>query len=351
LTGVSIEAFRGDLEELEQMAHSAWRDEYGQESFPNFYRPEFLKFLFDRIEDKDHLIAAYRGSEIVAFLANLPQCFCYAGKTFRAVYSCLMVTRKKLLRRGLGKALIGEALSLNKKYQYDFSLLTLEKGHRSTLMIKKFEESGYPVEWVKKNYVIARILDLERVVASEGLKKWEKAAIGITGYDRNPKIKSDIPVREYRPEDLDRCLFLLNQYQDCVRLALIWKKNELQTELCYPSVSQTLVFEKDGKVQGLINFIYHNHLGKIPERWAWINHVAYPALSARERYEFVQTFLAYIQKAGCVGAIEWTRKYYPMGPFYRSRFFPYFRYVNLVSWTFNPEISLRNIPAVYEVQI
>jgi len=75
LPSLSIEPFRGNLEELEQMAHSSWRDEYGIESFPNFYRPAFLRFLFDRIKDKDHLIAAYRGDEIVSFLANLPQRF------------------------------------------------------------------------------------------------------------------------------------------------------------------------------------------------------------------------------------------------------------------------------------
>ncbi|MBN1225098.1 MAG: GNAT family N-acetyltransferase, partial [Candidatus Aminicenantes bacterium] len=171
LSGISIEPFRGDLEGLERMAHSSWRDEYGIESFPNFYRTEFLKFLFDRIEDKTHLLAAYRGNEIVSFLANLPQRFHLDGHTHRAVYSCLMVTRKELLRQGLGKAIIDEALKLNQKFHYDFSLLTLEKGHRSTQMIKKLEETGKPVEWVKRNYVIARILDRDRVVDSEGLKK------------------------------------------------------------------------------------------------------------------------------------------------------------------------------------
>lgn len=37
--GISIETFRGDYEGLERMAHASWRDEYGQASFPNFYRP------------------------------------------------------------------------------------------------------------------------------------------------------------------------------------------------------------------------------------------------------------------------------------------------------------------------
>ncbi len=351
LSGISIEPFRGNLEELEQMAHSSWRDEYGIESFPNFYRPAFLRFLFDRIKDKGHLIAAYRGDEIVSFLANLPQRFRFDNKFYRAVYSCLMVTRKELLRKGIGTALIEAALELNRKFQYDFSLLTLEKGHRSTSMIKKLEATGHPVEWVKRNYVVARVLDIDRVAFSEGLKGWEKAAIRIIGAHRKPERRLSVPIREYREEDLDKCLALINQYGDKIRLALVWEKEELGWELDYPDVSRTLVYEKEGEVAGLINFICHEHLGKTREKWAWVNHVAYSELTHQEKARFVEAFLSYIQDAGFVGATEWTRRYYSMVPFYRARFFPYFRSVNLVSWTFNPELSLKNIPAVYEIQI
>jgi len=351
LSDISVEPFRGDVEELERMALFSWRNEYGIESFPNLYRPAFLRFLFDRIQDKRHLIAAYRGDEIVSFLANLPQRIHFQGKMYRAVYACLMVTKKELLRRGLGKAIINEALRLNQDYKYDFSLLALEKGHRSTLMIRKLEESGHPVEWIKRNYVVARILDLARISASENIKMWERAGVKLIGGHRQPKAKSCVSLREYRSEDLDMCLALLNQYKDRIKLALVWDRDELAWELDYPGVSQTLVYEKEGKVEGLINFIYHEHLGKTKERWAWINHVAYPGLSSRERFGFVQAFLRYIKEADCVGAIEWTRKYYPMNPFFRSRFFPYFRAVNIVSWTFNPDISLKKIPAIYEVQI
>ncbi len=351
LSGVSIETFRGDLEGLEKMAHSAWRNEYGIESFPNLYRPEFLRFVFDRLEDKTHLIAAYRGNEIISFMANLPRRFSIDGKIYRGVYTCLLVTRKEFLRQGIAQALIQEALRLNKKYQYDLSLYALEKGHRSTQLIRKLEATGNPVQWLKRNYVIARVLDLDRAAESEGLKSWEKAAIRLIGAQKAPKKRDSFPMREYREEDLDRCLTLLNQYAEKIRLAVVWDREELGVELDYPDVSQTLVYEKEEKVEGLINFIYHDHLGKSKARWAWINHVAYPALSSRERKRFVEAFLCYIRQAGCLGAVEWTRKYYPMEPLYRNRFFPYFRYVNLVAWTFNKDIQLTKIPAVYEVQI
>jgi GNAT superfamily N-acetyltransferase len=162
LKDVAIEPFRGDWEGLQAMAHSSWRDEYGIESFPDFYRPDYLRFLFERLKNKDHLIAAYQGDELVSFMANIPQTFALRGQIYRSAYSCLLVTRKNLLRKGLGTAIVQEALKLNKEYRYDFALFTLETGHRSTLMINKLKEAGSPVEHVKKIYVIARILDLDQ---------------------------------------------------------------------------------------------------------------------------------------------------------------------------------------------
>ena len=145
LSDISIEPFRGDYEALERMAHASWRDEYGDASFPNFYKPAFLHYLFDRVKNRDHFLAAYRGEDIVGFLANLPQRFHHRGVFYRAVYSCLLVSRKELLRRGLATALIEEALRINEKHRYDFALLTLEAGHRSTKLMKKMAAAGRPI--------------------------------------------------------------------------------------------------------------------------------------------------------------------------------------------------------------
>lgn len=351
ISGISIEPFRGDLEALQRMALSSWRDEYGVSSFPNLYKPAFLKFLIDGVPDKRHFIAAYRGDEIVSFFASLPRRFHFEGRIYRAVLCCLLVTRKEMLRRGLAKAIIGEALKLNREFQYDFALLYLEKGHRSSLMVKNLQQAGHPVEWIKRMHVIARVLDLGRVKASEELKSWERAAIRIIGGHRPPRLDSSLGVREYRPEDLDECLRLLNQYKERVRLARVWDRDELARELDFSDVSKTLVCEKEGGVAGMISFLYHHHLGKTEERWAWMNHVAYSDLAHRERVAFINAFLCYVKGKGCVGVLEWTKKYYPLRPLYRAHFFPYFRSLNMFAWIFNSDISLKNIPDVYEVQI
>jgi hypothetical protein len=248
-------------------------------------------------------------------------------------------------------AVINEALRVNQKYKYDFALATFETGHRSTLMLRRLQAEGNRLEWMKRLRVIARILELKRVAASEGLKAWEKAAVRLIGGAQRPRKGGEAGVRAYRPEDLDSCLALFNSYRDRIELARVWESAELAWELDFPDVAQTLIYEKNGHVAGAINFILHDHLGKTKEQWAWVNHVVYPDLTPGERFRFVQAFLRAIRAQDCLGAIEWTKGYYPQGPFYRAHFFPYFRSVNLYSWTFNPEISLSKVKECNEILV
>jgi GNAT superfamily N-acetyltransferase len=347
---LSVEPFRGDFESLEKMAHRSWREEYGDESFPNFYRPDFLRFLYERIEDKRLFCAVYKGEEIVAFLANLPQRFLFRNEERQAVYSCLMVTSREYLRKGVASLLVNEALKLNRDLNCDFAVFSLEKGHGSTTFIKKLELAGHPVQWIRKFYLAARIIDLEKAAYSERLKSWEKAAVRLIGGHRMPKDKG-LTLRSYNARDLEECYGLLNDYRDNVPLCLLWTREELGHELDCPSVSYTLVHEKEDRVEAMINFYVHEHLGRTKERWAWINHVAIHRLGKREQRAFVRGFLHEMREMGCIGVVEWVRGYYSPKPFFRSGFFPYFRYVNLVSWTFNPSLDLSGTKGVYEIQI
>jgi hypothetical protein len=353
IEGVTIEPFRGDYEGLERMAHASWRDEYGAASFPNFYRPAFLRYLVDRIpaDKRDLLLGAYKGGEMVAFLANLPQKFHFEGRILSGVYSCLLVVRKEYLRKGVALDIIRAAVGLNKRYGFDFSLLTLETGHRSTKMMGKFIAEGQRIERVRKSGVMARVLDLDRVDASEGLKGYEKAAIRLLGAHRPPKPATGLELRDYLASDLDACHALLDRYKDTARLALAWDKRDLGLELDCPGVARTLVWEKGGRVRAMINFIRHDQLGRSVERYAWINHVAFPDLSGRERTAFLRAYLNRIREEGFIATVDFGKRGWPAGPFYRARFIPYPRAVNLVSWTFNPEISLAGIPVVYEIQV
>lgn len=355
LKGVSIEPFRGDLEALEKMAHLAWRDEYGIASFPNLYRPAFVRYLMEIAGDQKHFVAAYKGEEILAFLGNIPRVFHYQGKNYRAILSCLLVSRQEYARRGLAQAVINEAVRINLEIaHYDFALLYLESGHRSSRLIEKFKTEGYPLRFLKKMSVLGRVLDLDRVAYSENLKVWEKAAIKIWGAHRlpEPDWSGELVLEEFQEADLPAAINLLNQYAGKVDLARVWlDPEELKREILYPGVSSTLALKKEGRLVALLNYLEHDHLGRSRERWAWLNHLYLDSLQPAEKLQVINNFLHHLASRGIVGVVEWNKGYYPQGFLYRSRFFPYFRHVNLWSWVFNSGLVFKPVKGVYEVQI
>jgi len=206
IPGISIENFRGDAEALEKMAHTAWRDEYGVDSYPNLYRPDYLAYLLQAVDDPRLVLAAYRGDEIVGFLLNLPRRMALDGQEYRAALSCLLVTRKEFFRQGLAQALIQEGLKRNQELRYDFTLFYLETGHRSSRLFAKLREAGLPIERVKRMHVIARVLDLPAIAASENFKRYEALALQLWGGHRVPSGRPDAQVREATPADADRIL-------------------------------------------------------------------------------------------------------------------------------------------------
>ena len=351
IPGIAIENFRGDAAALEKMAHTAWRDEYGVDSYPNLYRPDYLAYLWQGVLDPRLAMAAYRGDEIVGFLLNLPRRMALDGKEYRAALSCLLVTRQEFFRQGLAQALIQEGLKRNQELRFDFTLFYLETGHRSSRLFSKLRQGGFPIERVKRMHVIGRVLDLPALQASENVKRYEVLALRLWGGHRVPAGASDPRVREATPAEADQVLALLNAHRGKVRLARVFERAEMIRELIHPPLARTLVYEKEGRVQGVLAYVIIEHVGRKKVPWAWINHLAWDELSFRERLALVKSFLRAAFEQGCAGVVEWSKQVYPNSALYAARFVPYPRQVDMMAWRFRDDFSLAAIPDVYEVQI
>ena len=347
---IVIEDFRGDAAALEKMACHAWRDEYGIDSYPNLYKPEYLDYLMRGMDDPRLAIAAYQGDEIVGFLLSIPRIMTLDGVEYRVALTCLLVVRREQMRRGLAQAMIEEGLKRNEALQFDFTLFYLETGHRSSWMFKKLARAGFPIERVKRMRITARVLNMRPIRESENIKWYEGLAMRILGADHPPAGDMDPRTRIAGPEDAPAIAELLNRHKDKVRLARVFSEEEVERELLAGPIARTVVWD-DGGIKGVIASVTVDHVGRKTVPWSWVNHVWWDELSLSERFSFTRSYLLDATARGHAGVVEWTKNTYPTAALYLSRFVPYPRSVDMMSWRFRNDITLSDIPDVYEVQI
>lgn len=348
---IEITNFNGDIECVADMAQEAWRFEYGKAAYPNLYRKELLRYYLAGTPLRHHT-AAYDGQRLVGFLANLARTYSLKGRICRGGLSCLLFTHRDYMRKGLAMQVIEKAVEINKEEGYvDFSLGYLDRGHKSTYMVNKFSRR-YTIQCVKEMYAISRIIDLPRMSKNEKLKWYEHAAIRAFGFHRLPRLsRVSGTVRPYCKKDAQRCAELLNSYQKSVPFARVWQPQELHLQFDYPLVSYSLVYERDDRVEGVINYSIVEHVGPSPAFYAWLNHVHYENLSKNERHYFLASFLRHAAENRCASVLEWTKGYYDRRPLWRCRFIVYPRVLRLMAWIFNPEISMANLRSFYEQHI
>jgi Acetyltransferase (GNAT) domain len=350
---IEIKSFDGNLQALSDMAHQSWFEEYGISTWPDLYKPQLSAHFFSGITDPRYLVGAYDGDRLVAFIANLPRSYRLNGRNYHGVMSCMLVGHKEYRRKHIVIDLIGECLRRNKEIGCDFALMTLESGHRSSIMLDKHFAGNNRLETLKKMYPIACPLDLDRMANSEGLKGYELAAIKALGVGRErtaPAVKGE--VRPYRSHDLSAIHDMVSSYPDRGKLVRLFGQKELAAQLDTPGVTSTVVYEKEGVAAGFINFTVYDMVSpKGRNRWAWQDFLYWTGLNADEKKALIEGLKQDAREKGCIAVLEWNKNYYSKLPLFRSGYIAYPRFLKLAGWVFNPEIRLKGTSGVFEQQI
>lgn len=351
MSDVSIETFRGDADALESMARAAWLDEYGADSYPNLYRPDYVAYLLRLAGTPELAIAAYQDDRPIGFVLNLPRRMVLRGEEKRAALSCSLVVSRECLRRGVAKAMIAEGLERNRRFDFDFTLFYLETGHRSSKLFAGLAAQGTPIDKLKRMHVVARVLDLDAILESEKLAGYEIAALRLAGLARPPTRVEPSEVREATPNDAPRIAELLSAQARRATLGRLFDAEEVRRELIAAPIARTLVWEESGRIEGILAWVSVDHVGRRAVPWAWLNHVCWGQLPFAARRRFLAAFAWTAHTQGAAGVIEWNKGYYPAGALYASRFFPYPRQIDFMAWRFRGDFSLAGIRDVAEIQL
>jgi len=353
MSTIEYRDFDGDLDALRAMAADSWNEEYGIHTWPDLYKPELARHFFAGVEDPRYLIGAYDGAKLVAFVANLPRTYRFEGRVYKAVMSCMLVGHSDYRRRGIALELIGECLRRNEEIGIDFALLTLEKKHRSSELFAKHLNPRHRIEIVKRMFPITRPIDFSTLAANEGLKGYERAAVHLFGSHR-PLIAPRVhgKVRPYADSDLSRIAELAEIDSMNGYLVRVFSKEALARQLHDGQVTQTVVCEKNGRVEAFANFTYYDLVGpRGAKRWAWLDFMHWEKIGYKEKKALLAGVWETARKNDSIGIMEWHKGYYRTGPLYRMRFVPYTRFLDLNAWIFNERVSLDKVQGIFEQQI
>ncbi len=283
MSSTEIREYDGDFEDVAELAGRAFSAFYGGITLFVLWDAAFLRWQL-RGDTPALLPAAYDGSRLVGTLFSIPHSL-RIGSTILPIGICSwLAVAPEYQRSGLAVRLT-EALRQSQDERGLVCSLVMSMGDPP---LRKRYIKTHPQNfchlfkfglWVK---VLA-----PGTWAQASVEAWMRLMSRAFG-----SVFRLIPqpyhpnVRPYRAEDLEACALLLEKATAKHDWALLWPMQRLGTQLESP-VSRTLVLDRDGRLQGFVNYHFIVVQGRKPVRAAMIDLWADDNLSAMQRIRFL----------------------------------------------------------------
>ena len=286
MNGIEIREYRGDFQDVADLVQRAFGATHlGKKLFP-LYDAAFLSWQLGSGSEA-LLPAAYDGNRLVGTLFSIPHTVRIGSKTCSIGICSWFAVDPEHQRSDLGLRLT-EAVRQRQGERGLVCSLVVTMGDlpfRSRYL--RAHPGAYALLfklglWVKM--LVPRKL---ATAATEPAPRLLSRAVGpLLGIIPQPH---HAHVRLYRAGDLQSCALLLEKAGAAFDWALVWSIERLARQLA-SRVSNTLVLERDSRLQGLINYHFITVQGHEPIRAAMIDLWADGNLSNMERARFLGHF-------------------------------------------------------------
>jgi N-myristoyl transferase len=269
---MDIRPYEGDGEDAAQLMRRVWTKTYLGEMWFPLWSPEFLRWQFGK-EDRQLCLAVYDANKLVGCFFSVRHSLRIRSTVFPMSFSSWFTIDHDYRLPRLGLDLIealrrrhretGQALSLGVVSGDPSSVAHLFWSKYSKACPQNFRFISKFGSWVK-------ILNAP-VMARAGIDAWERWGVRLLG----PVLKRspwghDSHLRPYQSGDLGACARLLDRATSSMDWAVVWSEQQLTRQLEGP-IPRSLVFERDGEVQGVVNYHHMQWQGLAPIRIALID--------------------------------------------------------------------------------
>jgi hypothetical protein len=270
---IEIQDYHGDFEDVAQFTRRIWTAIYrGRMWFP-VWDARFLRWQLGSETSNGLRPVAYEGTKIVASFFSIPHTLRIGPRTLSIGYASVCTADPDYRRMRPMWRLIEALRERHEQQGLAFSLGIVSGDPNSipyrfwTHYAKSFPQHLrflFPVGfWLKvltpRKMAVAGVEKTQRLVA--------RALGPLLGFVPSGH---DPDVRPYRTGDLQQCAQILHKATANLDWSLLWPLTQLANQLESP-VSSTLVAERDGRVQAMVNYHYLTFHGREPLRTALID--------------------------------------------------------------------------------
>lgn len=321
---IRVETYQGTPEELAEFVGSVWAASYaGKMIFPK-WTADYFRWQF-RWKDKqapDYLLAAYDGDRLAGVLLGTD--FAFRTKTDvlpGAQWSWLSI-HHDYRGRGITKALDNERIRRHQTSHAPLSVSFRFFGSKHS-QAEQLREDSPTKRFHGKIGNWARVLDAERFARWSYSRLEGMAARCIVPLaPRVRGIATGEGIREYASRDLDACLALVRQSQSKASLWIDWTRDQLAHQLGGSPVSQTLVLQENGSLEGLINFHILSMQSRTVEKVAIIDLMVFGKVSIARQTQLLRAVLSRLADQQVILIVKPRLGETPLWPLMRLWFAP-----------------------------
>lgn len=342
-----------EFDKIEKEVLGEWKKEFKRDVFFNLFNAKYLNFIFRNPGKLKHpFFGAYCNGELVGTIGSVITDVIVRGEEYKfAICGWLTVNSnvKKLTKRSVYLTLMNGLYDWYIENKIDLMLGYIEQGHIVRNLHRRFAIlRNEVVEDLTVLYPIVKVLNYEKWKMNYEESSLENRLLKNSQYLKIPEVKKyRDSIKCYRKEDIDRCLKLLNRIKDRVKIAQIFEKEELDWLLDFPEISRTILFEKNGEVRGLINYISLESVGITTNKYALIDNIYINDLTSEQTKEFLSQFLHIAKEDGFTGVLDWSKGYYDQNYLYDLGFVRDKRYHDVCFNRINKKINISGIKSIY----
>jgi hypothetical protein len=318
---LEIRDYEGDFEDIVDLAHRVWVPEYGGRIWIPLPEAAFLRQKAGP-QTGGVCKVAYENERLTGSIFSVPRVLRVAGKRHQvSLYTGFSVEPSS---RRAALPLIERLRRTNEERGDDFGIgMVLDDPTSASYRFWTKYAEAFPrsFRFVFRGGYLAKFLRPD-VLARAGIMAWERVASRAFGpiLRLSPTV-FDPNIRSYRASDLARCSEIVERMSRGLDWAMEWPPDQLAGQLGGPE-STTLVYERDGIVQGLVSSHGLPLLGRKMMRCAFIDLWAHDDLNAVERLRLVAHLCRQLRTTGTDAVIAPRSATMPTGALLANLFLP-----------------------------